>query len=249
MARKERISELGYYHVISRGVEKRNIFLEPSDYDKFLSLLKDAFKEYKTILHSYCLMTNHYHLLIEITEKNISDVMKRLNSNYSIYFNKKYERTGHLWQGRFHSYFLYDDTHFWNVAKYIERNPIKAKIVSNIDKYEYQSFCQRKKSDYVSEVLAGSKIYEMSLTDYEEFISTDLDNEILEKIYFSPKIIKKNGEKIILLKRLESFFELDNNSNRNSNVIKAYEYGYKKTQIANCLNLSPKTIDNIIKAK
>ncbi len=82
-------------------------------------------------------MTNHYHILLETKEENISQVIKFLNSFYSIYFNKKYKRSGHLWQGRFPSYYLYNEAHFWIMAKYIERNPIKAKIVNDINNYKY----------------------------------------------------------------------------------------------------------------
>ena len=124
MPRKQRITEPGFYHVISRGVERRNVFLDEDDFDRFLSILTTEFKVYDVILHSFCLMTNHYHLLIETQQANISDTMKKVNSLYSIYFNKKYKRSGHLWQGRFASYYLYDDVHFWYVAKYCERNPI-----------------------------------------------------------------------------------------------------------------------------
>ena len=140
MPRKPRIIEPGFYHILNRGVERRNIYLEEEDYDKFIDILKKIFKQYNITLHAYCLMTNHYHLLLETNENNISDAMKKLNSFYSIYFNKKYNRSGHLWQGRFASYYLYDDVHFWYVAKYIERNPIKANMIKRIDHYKYQSF-------------------------------------------------------------------------------------------------------------
>jgi REP element-mobilizing transposase RayT len=247
MPRKERITHPGFYHVINRGVEQRNIFLDGDDFDKFLSILYKIFKDYAVILHSYCLMTNHYHLLLETKEPNISDTMKRLNSLYSIYFNKKYKRSGHLWQGRFASYYLYDDIHFWYVAKYIERNPIKAKMVKQIDHYKYQSFFQWKYKLEHYPLLRDSKIFDMTLSKYEEFINSEIQEEILEKIYMSPKYIKKNGEMKILYKRLETFFEEDKDINRNANINKAYEYGYTKTEIAEFSNLSTKTINIILK--
>ena len=163
MPRKERITDAGFYHIINRGVERRNIFIESEDYDKFLIILNEVFKQYKINIHTYCLMTNHYHLLIETTERNISDAMRKFNSKYSIYFNKKYNRSGHLWQGRYASYYLYDDVHFWYVAKYIERNPIKANMVKQIEYYKYQSFFQWKfKSEYFN-LIQNSKIFDMTL--------------------------------------------------------------------------------------
>ena len=247
MPRKERITHPGFYHVISRGVERRNVFLDGDDFDKFLSLMYTEFKKYNIITHAYCLMTNHYHLLIETKEPNISDAMKRVNSLYSIYFNQKYHRSGHLWQGRFASYYLYDDVHFWYVAKYIERNPIKANMVNQIDHYKYQSFFQWKYKLEHYLLIQDSKIFDMTLAEYEEFINSEIQGEILEKIYMSPKYIKKDGEMKILYKRLEAFFEEDKDINRNYNIKKAYEYGYTKTEIADYLDLSTKTINIILK--
>ena len=132
MARKTRITEIGQYHIINRGVERRDIFLEADDYEKFLDLLSQAKEKFHLTIHNFSLMTNHYHILLETSKPNISDAIKYLNSHYSLYFNKKYKRIGHLWQGRFHSYLLYDDTHFWIVAK----------IVKEINHYRYQSFFQ-----------------------------------------------------------------------------------------------------------
>ncbi len=246
MPRKERITEPGFYHVISRGVERRDVFLEDEDYNSFLTILKEQFTSYNITLHSFCLMTNHYHLLIETKEKNISHAMKQLNSLYSMYFNKKYNRTGHLWQGRFASYYLYDDIHFWYVAKYIERNPIKANMVKSIEHYKYQSFFQWKFKHIHFELIKQSKIFDMTLAEYEEFVNSDIQEEILEKIYISPKFVKKDGKMLILYKRLETFFEEDRDINRNENIKKAYEYGYKKSEIANFLNLSHTLISKII---
>lgn len=246
MPRKQRITEPGFYHIISRGVERRNVFLDDDDFDRFLSIVRIEFKVYDVLLHSFCLMTNHYHLLLETKQANISDIMKRVNSLYSIYFNKKYKRSGHLWQGRFASYYLYDDVHFWYVAKYIERNPISAHIVNIIDKYKYQSFYQWEfKSNYY-ELIKDSKIFDMRLDEYEEFISSAIQEDLLVKIYMSPKYIKKDGQMKILYKRIETFFEKDKDINRNTNIKKAYSYGYTKSEIANFLELSHTTIGKIL---
>ena len=247
MPRRERITHPGFYHIINRGVERRNIFLDEDDFDKFLSILYKVFKDYAAILHSYCLMTNHYHLLIETKKSNISDIMKRINSLYSIYFNKKYNRSGHLWQGRFASYYLYDDVHFWYVVKYIERNPIKANMVKQIDHYKYQSFFQWKFKLEHFKLIKESKIFDMTLEEYENFINTEIQEDVLDKIYMSPKYIRKDDKMKILYKRLESFFELDRDINRSENIKKAYEYGYTKTEIATFINLSVKAINTILK--
>lgn len=247
MARKNRINELGYYHVINRGVERRNIFLEPEDYDKFLDLLLEVKKKYNTLIHTYCLMTNHYHILLETKQTNISDALKYLNSNYSIYFNKKYKRSGHLWQGRFSSYFLYDDMHFWIVAKYIERNPITANMVKQLDQYKHQSYFQWKYQLEYFKLLEDSIIFDMTLKEYEEYISTEMQEDVYDKIYATPKLVKQDGEFKILYKRLETFFQEDTDINRNENINKAYQYGYTKQEITDYLGLNYSTVTRCIK--
>ena len=246
MPRKLRITEIGFYHVINRGVAKRAIFLQPEDYDKFLNLLEQIKKDENITIHSYCLMTNHYHLLIETHKENISTAIQYLNSNYSIYFNRKYRRSGHLWQGRFHSYYLYDDTHFWIVAKYIERNPIVANMVKELSHYKYQSFFQWKYKSKNYKLLENSMIFDMTLKEYEEFIGSEMVTDILNQVYTSPKFIKKDGKSKILYKRLKTFFEEDKDINRNENIKKAYDYGYSQVEISNFMNLSTKTISKII---
>lgn len=246
MPRKERITEPGFYHVISRGVEKRNVFLKPSDYYIFLDILVLVFKKSRVILHTYCLMTNHYHLLLETTENNISDIMRQVNSLYSIYFNKKYERTGHLWQGRFKSYYLYDETHFWVVAKYIERNPIKAAMVSQVQDYKYQSFFERKYKDQYFKLIEKSMMFNMTFKEYEDFISSEMQMDLYDTVFVSPKYISKDGKMKVLSKRLEIFFEEDRDINRNKNIKSAYTYGYTKTEIARFLELSASAIAKIV---
>lgn len=246
MARKDRITEPGCYHIINRGVERRNVYLDPDDYNFFILLLIKLSENYNIKVHSYCLMTNHYHILLETKENNISKAIQFLNDKYSKYFNKKYNRVGHLWQGRFTSYYLYDDIHFWYVAKYIERNPTQANMVKQIDHYPYQSFFQWKFKLEYFKLIENSKILDMTLKEYEEFINTEIQDELLEKIYMSPKYIRKNGQMKILYKRLETFFEEDRDINRNTNIKKAYEYGYIKTEIANYLNLNHSTVSRIV---
>jgi len=247
MARKNRIQEIGFYHVINRGVARKDIFIEPHDYDKFLDLLLDMKKTYNIVIHTYCLMTNHYHILIETNEENISQAIKFLNSFYAMYFNKKYKRSGHLWQGRFSSYFLYDDAHFWIVAKYIERNPISASMVEHIKNYKYQSFSQYSKQKGTCFLLENSKIFEMTLLEYEEYITQEMNVDALDTVYVTPKIVSSEGKFKVLKRRLKTFFEQDVDINRNQNINRAYVYGYTKTEIASFLNLSTKTIGKITK--
>lgn len=89
MPRKPRIELVGKYHIINRGVEQRVVFEEAVDYEYFEDLMCFYAKHFGITIHNYCLMSNHYHLLIELTSENLSKFMRQLNMNYAIYFNKK----------------------------------------------------------------------------------------------------------------------------------------------------------------
>ena len=247
MARKDRLQYAGYYHVINRGVERRKVFLHPDDFEQFMMYMGNMLETYGITLHSYCLMTNHYHLLLQTHEENLSEAMKYLNGHYSMYFNRKYKRSGHLWQGRFASYYLYDEIHAWSVAKYIERNPIQANMVKAVEAYPYQSFYQWKHKEAHDGLLVESMMKDMTLQEYHAYISHALDEDILVEIYTSPKIIMLEGKMKVLYKRIETFFEEDRDINRDENMMKAYVYGYTKTEIARCVGLSAKSANNILK--
>lgn len=84
MPREPRIDEVGFYHIVNRGVERRTVFFEQEDYERFLEIANESAATYKRVLHSFCLMPNHYHLLVENKEKNLSLFMRQINSKYSI---------------------------------------------------------------------------------------------------------------------------------------------------------------------
>ncbi len=128
MARRPRLDIAGYHHVVNRGVARSNIFTSPSDKEKFLQILCKACKLYDVVVHDYCLMDNHYHLLLETRQENLSLIMRQINSYYAIYFNKKESRVGHLWQGRFRSWYVLNEEYLYFLLRYIEYNPIKANL-------------------------------------------------------------------------------------------------------------------------
>ena len=209
-----------------------------------MEYLKNMLHDFNITLHAYCLMSNHYHLLLETKEKNISEAMQYLNGSYSTYFNKKHKRTGHLWQGRYLSYYLYDDAHAWIVAKYIEQNPIKAGMVNDILEYSHQSLNQWNNKQKYLELLEGSLIFDMTLKEYIRYCNEQMSENEFIKIYATPKIVVKDGKVKILNKRLESFFEADKDINRKQNAKRAFEYGYTKTEIAKFLGVTTKTLLN-----
>jgi putative transposase len=140
MARKPRIEvEGGLYHVITRGVERRDIFHSPEDYQKFLSMLDEQKSKLPFYLYAYCLMTNHIHLLIERRTDDIGRIMHRVLTGYTQYYNRKYGRSGHLLQGRYKAILCQTDAYLAELVRYIHLNPIRAKMVERTEDYPYSS--------------------------------------------------------------------------------------------------------------
>jgi REP element-mobilizing transposase RayT len=136
MPYRESIFSAGnYYHVFSRGNEKRDIFLDPADYERFLSKMQEYKVIHKISIICYCLMPNHFHLLLkQNTNKSISSFIHRLTVSYSMYFNKRYDRVGHLFQGRFKAKCITKDEYLLHLSRYIHLNPLE--IINSIEKLE-----------------------------------------------------------------------------------------------------------------
>ena len=245
MPRRLRINIAGYYHIINRGVEKRKVFLEKADKDKFLEILCSEFLKYDVILHSYVLMDNHYHLLIQTNKDNLSDVMREINSKYAKYFNKKYERVGHLWQDRFKSWYITNEQYLWTLFRYIEYNPIKANLVKRYGEW-YRSFIY----DYINKkILKCEKKSIFLREDIFKFLDVELSEEDLEvlKEIKRQKIIKKKdySRKDDISNYLKKVY-IDKKE-RNKDIISTYKAGFKKSEIAKYLNLSRSLISKIVK--
>jgi REP element-mobilizing transposase RayT len=142
MARALRIEFPGaFYHVTSRGNERKAIFKSLQDREKFLSYLESATERYGAVVHVYCLMDNHYHLLLETPLWNLSKIMQHINGAYTTYFNTKRERSGHLFQGRYKAILVEADEYAKELSRYIHLNPVRAAMVKTPDEYRWSS-CQ-----------------------------------------------------------------------------------------------------------
>ncbi len=140
MARPLRIVYKGaFYHVTARGNERKNIFLSHKDYEKFLSYLTDAIHKYGILLHAYVFMSNHYHLMLETPEANLSTFMHALHSAYTTYFNLKRGRAGHLFQGRYKAILVDADNSLLELSRYIHLNPVRAGFIKRPESYPYSS--------------------------------------------------------------------------------------------------------------
>ena len=141
MARPLRIEYPGaFYHVTSRGNEKGKIFISDGDRKKLLTYLENAFLKFKVVIHAYCFMVNHYHLLMETPLGNLSRSMHYLNSSYTSYYNIKRQRTGHLFQGRYKALLVDRDSYIQSLSSYIHLNPVRAKIVQFPEEYPWSSY-------------------------------------------------------------------------------------------------------------
>ena len=141
MARPLRVEYPGaLYHVISRGNAYQNIFRDDKDRIKFLEWIKDTAELHNLICHAYCLMDNHYHLLIETPDGNLSKAMRDLNGNYTQWFNARHKSVGHLFQGRYKAFVIEKETYLLQVARYIILNPIRAKLVDHPKDWNWSSY-------------------------------------------------------------------------------------------------------------
>ena len=140
MARQARqMSRSGFMHLITRGIGRQLIFEDRSDYQYYLKILERFSTETGTRICAYCLMENHVHLLAHGEPAQIVLLMKKLGVNYAGYFNKKYERTGHLFQDRYKSEPVEDEAYLLTVFRYILRNPEKAGIC-RASEYPWSSY-------------------------------------------------------------------------------------------------------------
>ena len=128
------------YHIMHRGVRRKPIFEDETDYQVFLQILKTSLEKYNCILHAYCLMTNHIHLLVETGDVEIGKFMKYMSECYAMYINHKYSYRGHVFESRYKSCLVKEDTYFLQTSRYIHLNPVKARMVTHPEDYLWSSY-------------------------------------------------------------------------------------------------------------
>jgi putative transposase len=181
-------SKSGYYHIILRGNERKNIFHDEEDKLRFIETLYEKKWENRFSLHAFCLMDNHVHLMLSEGVEDVAKVMKRISVSYVYYFNKKYKRVGHLFQDRFRSENVEGDSYILALARYIHQNPVKAGIVKSLDEYKWSSYtCYLNESNHYSKVvetetvlglLAGDKRTAKKL--FEEYMNEEAQERFID---------------------------------------------------------------------
>jgi putative transposase len=189
MARPLRIEYEGaFYHVTARGNERKEIYKNDRDREKFLEYLASAVERYKAKIHVYCLMSNHYHMLIETPSGNLSQIMRHVNGSYTAYFNAKRDRSGHLFQGRYKAILVDKDAYAGELSRYIHLNPVRAGMTEDPEEYEWSSYRayirkSRTRKWLTEEFILGyfGDREQAARKCYQEFI-----NALIGKEYVSP---------------------------------------------------------------
>lgn len=189
-------SSTGIYHVMLKGIDGRDIFLDDEDKGKFIENTLKARENSKFELYAYCLMDNHVHLLIKESEQ-IGISIKRITVGYVQWHNNKYARTGHLFQNRYLSEPVETESYLLTVVKYIHQNPLKAGLVAQLADYEWSSYLQyltayKGRKSYIDPFFIME--YFKLQTDFESYMNEPTNSECLEykqSAKYSDEILKK----------------------------------------------------------
>lgn len=137
MPRQKRLNIPGtIFHVIGRGIERRQIFVDDKDYEDFLERLESGLEKTKSRCYAWALMPNHFHLLVRCSEHPLSELMRRMMGSYAGHFNRRHRRAGHLFQNRYKSILCQEDVYFLELVRYIHLNPVRARIIQNMEELD-----------------------------------------------------------------------------------------------------------------
>lgn len=246
--RENQKSYTGVYHVILRSINQQEIFYDNTDRRKFLKCLKETKEKYHYDLYAYVLMHNHVHLVIMDKEDKLSKVIQSLAISYALYFNKKYNRIGHVFYNRFKSKYVENLPYLLNIIRYIHFNPEKAGMCKYSEFYwssyhEYSQFSRLIKTEKVL------KMAEMSKKDFENFHVEYERIKGYEKDEFEIERVKVSDEQVI--NEIKEMFNIENIvSIQNEKVDKRdkmiakiiSEMQIEKRQLARILGVNDRTI-------
>lgn len=232
-------------HHIVQGINKEYVFQEDEDKKKYLNLLRKYYKDYEIDIICYCIMDNHVHLILYSSNiENISAFMRKVNSIYAMYYNKKYNRVGYVFRNRFKSILILTRKQLCICIKYIHMNPVKANIVKNENEYKYSSY-----NDYLNKSgFLNQRILNFLFLKPQNYI--EKFKSIPYKNIYDNKIVLKNildkfltQENICLnqLRKKENLFE------KFISYLNSNKYNYSKQELADILEISRATLYRKIK--
>jgi putative transposase len=276
MSRPLRIEFSGaLYHVTSRGNERKAIYLEENDFEIFLNLLNTVCSRYNWVIHAYCLMDNHYHLLVETPDANLSKGMRQLNGVFTQSINRKYSRVGHLFQGRYKAILVDKDAYLLELCRYIILNPVRAKMVNTPDEWLWSSWqCMVGKQSSPNWLATDAllnyfgKKRSVAIAEYIHFVEEgvnktiwdDLQHQIylgddtfVEKYQLLKELLEGDVSEIPFKQRSLSPLPLktyqEQSNTRNEAIIKAYQSGgYTMKEIGFHFEIHYSLVSRIISA-
>ncbi len=276
MARPLRIEfEGALYHVTSRGDGQEDIYLDDNDRETYLNVLSDVCQRFNWTIHAYCLMSNHYHLLVETPDSNLAKGMRQLNGVYTQRFNRRHTRAGHVFQGRYKAILVQKESYLLELARYIVLNPVRAQMVRSAKDWPWSSyratagFIKAEKWLTVDWVLkAFSRRKAVAVQQYRAFVSAGRNQskpweELKNQIYlgdeaFVDEMQSKispetnlseipSSQKRRVVKSL-TYYENKYND-RDVAIVKAYESGgYSMKTIGEYFKLHYSRVSRIVKA-
>jgi putative transposase len=268
MARPLRLEFAGaIYHLTSRGNARQKLFFGDADRELFLSTLSSVVSRYGWICHAYCLMTNHYHLLIETRKANLSIGMRQLNGMYTQRFNRRHNRVGHLFQGRFKAILVERESHLLELCRYIVLNPLRVKGSARAQTWKWSSYRATAGLAPVPEFLSTDWILAQFGTkrtqaqkQYRDFVSDGFASRPWEdlkgQIYLgSEAFIEKHATRNKDLKEIPrvqlragkpSLQRIFSKSGERA-IAEAYNHGYRLNEIASHLGVHYATVSRRLK--
>lgn len=275
MSRPLRIEYAGaLYHVTSRGDGQEDIYLDDRDRRDYLSVLSTTCHRFNWIVHAYCLMNNHYHLLVETPDGNLSKGMRQLNGIYTQHFNRNHARVGHVFQGRYKAIIIQKESYLLELARYIVLNPVRARMVRAAKDWPWSSYratCgvtappDGLSTDWLLSSFAKTK--KVAVARYREFVAqgknqpTPWEN-VRNQIYLgSEQFVEDMQRKLNLsqcaseipkVQRREVPKPLDyyakQSNDRNHGIITAYQSGgYSMKEVGDYFGVHYSSVSKIIK--
>ena len=265
------------YHVVSRGNARQRIFFDDKDRRIFLNMIENAVQTHHLLCHAYCLMNNHFHLLLETPEANLSRIMRDIVGNFTQKFNKRHKRAGHLFQGRYKAFIIEKESYLLDVARYVVLNPVRAGMANHPREWRWSSYratagmIKAPKWLQTHWILRWfSKNHKKAQQHYRQFIIAGIKSDspfknaeggvvlgdqqfvdwVWEKTNGSEGIKEiSRSERIVGRKTLEEIFNnILNRKERDLAIIFARKRcGYLNTEIAFFLGIDHSTVGKIVK--
>ena len=261
------------YHITSRGNARQAIFLNQDDFTAFLGILNSVVKRYNFLLHDYCLMNNHYHLLIETPEGNLSKGMRQLNGLYAQRFNQRHQRVGHLLQGRYQSILVDKENYLLELSRYIVLNPVRAGMAKEPKDYRWSSYQgtsgYQKIPGLFTDWILSQFGEEKTTIKYQTFVLSGIKEtsplkEVKGQLYLGKKTfmdqighLLQGKDKLIEIPRkqryinrlsLKKILNYQNKNQRDQVIYIAHlEYAYTLKEIAEYLGIHYTTVSRAVK--